>query len=163
MALVKKISAKTIVGDVKRLCKDIDNAVVINLANFYGRASGFKTGSSDFGNWTAFTGSFEAVNLQTGEEFQARQMFLVEPLQGMLLDQLANSESVDFACTLAVVVNDKLPTGYEYRVTPITEIKRSDELESLRNMAGLPSLKLLAAPVTNDVAEGVTTDKPKKK
>lgn len=150
MALVKKISAKTIIGDIKKLCKTREDGDVIDLANFYGRATGFKTGTTDFGAWTAFTGNFEAVNRQTGEEFQARQIFLVEPLQGMLLDQLSASESVDFACVLSIVVNEKLPTGYEYRVTPITEIKRSDELEALRQIAGAPTLKLLAAPVAEE-------------
>lgn len=159
MALVKKISAKVIVGDVKKLCKSQEDGTVIDLANFYGRATGFKTGASDFGNWTAFLGNFEAVNLETGEEFQARQMFLVEPLQGMLLDQLAESESVDFACTLSVVVNEKLPTGYEYRVTPITELKRSDELESLRQLAGAPSLKRLAAPEPQEPTKEVKAKK----
>lgn len=146
MALVKKISAKAVMGDVKKMVRDHADGDVVPLLNAYGRATGFKTGSSDHGNWTSFIGNFEAVNLMTGEEFQARQIFLVEPLQGMLLDQLSGAESVDFAYTLAVVVNEKLPTGYEYRITPITELKRSDELESLRQLAGAPSLKLLAAP-----------------
>jgi len=146
MALVKKISAKSIIGDVKKLVKTRENGDVIPLMNAYGRATGFKTGNTDFGAWTAFTGNFEAVSLVTGEEFQGRQIFLVEPLQGMLMDQLASAESVDFAYTLSVVVNESLPMGYEYRINPITEIKRSDELESLRQLAGKPSLLQLAAP-----------------
>lgn len=149
MALVKKISAKVIFGDIKKVCKTKEDGDVVDLANFYGRATGFKTGTTDFGSWTAFTGNFEAVNLQTCEEFQARQIFLVEPLQGMLLDQLASAESVDFACKISVVVNESLPTGYEYRVTPLVDVKRSDELDALRQIAGAPSLKVLEAPKPN--------------
>ena len=151
MALVKKISAKTIIGNVKALAKSMEDGDVKDLFNCYGRASGFKTDTSDFGVWTALTGNFEAVDLRTGEEIQAPLIFLVEPLLGMILAQLANSESVDFACMISIVARDELPTGYEYKVTPLTEIKRTDELEALRQIAGRPTLTL-AAPVVEPVA-----------
>jgi hypothetical protein len=87
-------------------------------------------------------------------------VFLVEPLQGMLLAQLSSAETVDFACELSVLVNESLPMGYEYKVKPLTEIKRSDELESLRQLVAPAVTLALGAPTLTPTE---TPETPKKK
>jgi len=166
--LLKKISTKTVLGDVRKVVKDLEDGQIVDLMTVYGRAQGFKQGSSDFGDWLAFTGQFEVINLLTGETSEAPQVFLVEPLQGMLLAQLQNAESVDFAVTLQAVVDSEMPRGYEYRVVPLTETKRTDALDSLRALVHtkLPAIEHKGdAPqeVKQEPAPESQAEKPSKK
>lgn len=177
--LLKKISAKTVMGDVQLLIREkatVDgkevtvlknDGEVIDLMTIYGRVNGFKSGVTDNGEFIAFTGQFEAINLMTGEESSAPKIFVVEPLQGMILAQLAEAESVDFAVKLSLIVNSDAIRGYEYRVTPLIEAKRTDALEGLRALA-------LAAPRTapaiehkgdepKEVGQEAASETPKKK
>jgi len=137
--LLKKISAKTMIGNVKKLASEHENGTVIDLLNAYGKARGIKTGNSTYGDWVSFVGDFEAVDLRTGEVSQAPQIFLVEPLQSMLVNQLRTHDLVEFAYKLSIVCNDEILAGYEYRVSPLLEVQRSDELSHLRELAGVPN------------------------
>lgn len=125
--LLKKMSAKTIIGKIEPPEKQTD------LFAIYGVATGTKTGSSTFGDWLAFIGDFEGVHMESGEVNRSPVCFLPEPAQGMLEAALLKNENgVEFSFIIGVKPNKTSTTGYEYTVKPVVASKQNDALEKLR-------------------------------
>lgn len=125
--MLKKISAKTIMGGkVKAPEKQTD------LYTVYGVATGTRTGETDKGPWVSFTGSFEAVRLSDNAKFVSPQVFLPEPMQGMLLSTLDGDASVEFAVVIGNKPSDS-PVGYEYTVRPLVKPQENDAVAQLRS------------------------------
>lgn len=134
--LVKKLGSKQILGNVGKLVAERceNDGDVYKAYTIFGAVNGTKTGNSTFGEWLAFTGTMEAVNHVTGESFAAAQCFVPEPLQSMMLAELKNSDSLEFAFSVSVKRRDDLDRKYEYIVTPITETRQADPLAHLRQL-----------------------------
>ncbi len=144
VTMVKKLGAKQIVGNVKKAVSDFcandgDRAALYTI---FGVANGIKTGTTQYGEWTAFQGQFEATNYVDGLSYASNQAFITEPIQSMLVQALQNSDAVDFAITVDVKRRDDLERGYEYITTPHMQTQESDPLAHLRK-----SVPQLAAPV----------------
>lgn len=132
ISLLKKMSAKTIVGKIEPPEKQVD------LFAIYGVATGTKTGSSNFGDWLAFTGDFEGIDIATGEVSRSPVCFLPEPGQGMLeAALLKNDNGIEFSFIVGVKPNKASTTGYEYTVKPVVASKQNDALEKLRGATTL--------------------------
>lgn len=153
VTMLKKLGAKQIVGNVKQAVKDFcaNDGDKVSLYTIFGVANGVKTGTSNYGDWTAFQGKFEATNYVDGASYASNQAFIVEPLQSMLMGALQESDSVQFAITVDVKRRDDLNQGYEYLVTPHMQTQENDPLAHLR--AHVPQI---AAPVK--VAELIEQD-----
>ena len=136
MNVIKKISIKTCFGGKKEIFGNLGNDVL----RVYGKARGIKTGQTQYGTWTAFIGSFRAVNLATGESFASSKIFLPNQAEEMLLGVLGDNEVVDFGFDIGVMENDASATGYEFTVKPLLQPKEEDD--PLAEMA-----KMLPAPV----------------
>lgn len=132
MNLLSKISMKTIGADV-----EASKEGPIALAHVLGIAKGVKTGQSTYGDWTAFVGSFEAVNLETGEIFRAGKCFLPEIATSLLAGALTDAETVQFALEIGARPA-KNAVGYEYTVTPLIGPSESDELSMLKKALPAP-------------------------
>lgn len=139
--LVKKITPKTVCGDVLTFIKERNpnpkKGHSVLLFDLLGIASGVRTGQSNYGEWLMFTGQFEAVNLDTGEVFNAPQCALPEPVQSMLKHAMTQHDSADFALRVgAKIVDAELSahTHYEYTVSVIKKIDEADALSALRDM-----------------------------
>ena len=150
--LLKKISAKQVVGNVKKVVADSlkNDGDKMDLYNVIGIATGVKTGETDYGPWIAFTGQFEATNIETGEVFQSGKCHMPEPLDQMIHDVIVQKdtdgnpavESVQFAYTVGVKRRDDLQVGYEYTLREIVSADAADPLAALRDQ----SAKQLSAP-----------------
>lgn len=140
--LLKKISAKTLIGDIKQVIEGYKDGENVILFHVFGRANGIKTGTSNFGEWLCFEGQFEAVNVSTGETSQAPKCFLPDPIESMLVNALKDNAVVEFALEVGVKANSKLPMGYEYIVNPLVEVKQSDDLKVLRETSAKRLAKL---------------------
>jgi hypothetical protein len=138
--LLKKISAKTVMGNVKEIAKGMKDGERKELFKLLGVCKGVKTGESAYGEYTEFHGAFFAVNLLTDEEFEGAKAFLIDPWTGMLLTALEGNESVEFAITVSIIARDDLPMGYEYVGSPMVETRRADPLAALKQAAGLATL-----------------------
>lgn len=136
-SLIKKISAKTIVGTVTVPEKATPLYTVIGIAN------GIKSGMSTYGEWLALTGQFEAMNLESGEAFVAPQVFLPEPLNGLIAakirtpDENGQPVSVRFAVEVGVKPA-KTTMGYEYTVRELVDASENDPLADLREALPAP-------------------------
>jgi len=135
--LIKKISPKTIIGKIAIPEKATALFTVIGICN------GLKTGQSTYGDWMALTGQFEAMNLETGEASVAPQVFLPEPLNGLIAakvrtpDENGQPVSIRFAVEVGVKPA-KTATGYEYTVRELVDSTDNDPLADLRKALPAP-------------------------
>lgn len=147
----RKISAKTVMGG--KMKKDwIPEKGSKPLFQVIGQAYGIREGQGDYGKWTALVGTFEAVNLITGEFFAGPECFLPEPFNSMLANKLKGPEkvnAVDFAYEIGVSPPGPDDTvQYVYTCKPIHDPTAGDPLKALRSR--LPSFKALPAPEVDE-------------
>lgn len=144
----RKLTTKTIIGKVTKPDKPTA------LYRVWGRANGLRTGSTQFGEFVAMIGTFEAVRLSDGVYFKSSQCILPAPYGGPggMLSQAVkdNTENgrggVDFALEIGVKPDEESTTGYVYVTDPLREASATDELKSLRDVA----TKSLPAPAASE-------------
>ncbi len=153
MTLIKKLSSKSIIGNVKKVSFDnfyIDNDIEkakpdapgqIDLFNIIGIVKGFKTGTTDNGEWISFEGDFKATRLLDGEVFRGPRAFISEPAQSMLEQALEDNETVEMAFMVSIVPGSNA-YGYEYRTSPLITPAENDGIAALEL-----KIKSLPAPV----------------
>lgn len=90
--LQKKLSVKTIVGDLRALIMHADNdkrlILPSSVCTMMGIANNIESGLSQFGVWECLTGDFECVNLITGEVHIGSKLFIPEPAGKILVEQV---------------------------------------------------------------------------
>lgn len=144
--MLKKLTAKAIMGEK---VKAPEKATV--LFTVYGIANGVRKGETNFGPWVALTGNFEAVRKSDGKVFRSSNVFLPEPMHGMLVAAVSadDTRNVQFACNVILKPRADLAIGYEYIAEPVVESGENDPLAALRS-----SVKaLLPAPSDDDPDE----------
>lgn len=130
---IKKLSTKDIVGDVKKIVREIDeDKDGVDLYLLGGVATGFSSGVGSYGEWFKIQGDFLCVNLMTGKRFKAPSCFIQEPVQGYLLNALSNATEVEFTVKVRVMRDDSTAIGYTYILTPILNAEQTDKLEKVR-------------------------------
>ncbi len=162
---LKKISVKTVVGAITAA---MISALKVSGKNepvmrVIGIATESKTGVTTFGVWTSLVGTFEAVNLITGEVFAAQNLLL--PMgyceQAALILQDEKVTQLPVAVDVYVKFHQfGTEEKYEYAIQAHqVESERIDPLASLR--ASLPVAQkplALTAPAANAAPSG---DAPK--
>lgn len=159
--ILNKIVAKDIVkrsamnyrkdGDGK-----VEDSAPRSLYRVFGTARDVKHGDSQYGEWTAFIGSFEAIRFSDRQRFQAPNCFLQGASEGLLLDALLSarredpSATVMFAFDIGVKPSDKWATedkgnSYEYTVRTVLKTQQHDPLKEIRELA-TQTLPALPAP-----------------
>jgi hypothetical protein len=142
------------VGD-KEVVSVKDNAPR-SLYRVFGIARDVKHGDSQYGEWTSFLGSFEAIRFSDRQRFQAPQCFLQGASEALLLDALLmarkedTSATVMFAFDIGVKPSSKWITedkgnSYEYTVRTVLKTEQHDPLKEIRNIAAM-TLPALPAP-----------------
>lgn len=143
--ILKKISIKHVVGNVKGFLKDkkdekgnvlvhaLEEGQEKAICQVFGVATGYKTGESDNGPWTALLGSFKAINAETGDIFRAGQCFLPDVAMDLVLPELEKDDvdSVDFAFVINIVADESSSVGYFYTASPLLTPSGSDPLAAL--------------------------------
>ena len=150
---IRKISAANVCGKIP----NPPEKGVKPLLQVIGRASGYRTGEKDHGDgpkpWWGLTGVFEAINIETGEIFNAPECFLPEPFGSAIANQLkdGNAKSVDFAFELGIKDTDK-NVRYEWVCKPLADPSESDPLDSLRGR--VPGLQKALTDQSGDKSKG---------
>lgn len=162
ITMLKKLGANQILGNVKRVVAEncANDKDVYSAYSIYGTSNGIKTGTSQFGEWTAFVGTMEAINHVTGEHFAAVSCFIPEPLSTLLKEALTENENIEFAFSVSVKRRDDLKEGYEYLVTPHKAAQEADPLEKLRALIPAPKTETKISSST-DVNKEPTKDEVK--
>ena len=149
--IIKKISVKTVVGDVKKMVAsgEFTGGPIMRVL---GHVEELKHGETDNGPWIALLGTFEATNLLTGETFNASKCFLPDVLGDMVVAQLQRAKAEDanaaiqFGADVGIKLEPSSAVGYTYMATPLTQ-KSADPLEALRLEVSQKAPLQLAAPV----------------
>ncbi|MEG9862950.1 MAG: hypothetical protein V6Z82_06960 [Flavobacteriales bacterium] len=130
MNLIKKLTVKTVVGNLKAMVKagDVTEGAIMRVM---GIATGQQSGTSDFGDWIAFKGKFRAINIITGEEFHSAKCLLPEVASDLVVAAMAENESVEFAFDIKIQLDETAATGYVYLAQPLVEAQQDDPLERL--------------------------------
>lgn len=136
--MIRKITVKTVVGDVKKLVHGgTITAPNTPIMRVLGHVTALKNGESDFGPWVALLGTFEGTNLLTGETYSASKALLPGIISDLVEAQLQHIQkddpeaSVQFAVDVTVNPDESVAVGYTYGVKPLIQ-KAADPLEVLR-------------------------------
>lgn len=143
-AIVKKLSIKGILGRKPKVPED---GKVNWLVQFIGVATGMKTGSSNFGEWTALTGSFQGVNMETGDVMRSGMCFMPDVALNLITPALGQKDTkgIEFAFNIGVKADEKSTIGYVYVAEPVLEASENDPLEMLTKKLGASKMEKPAA------------------
>lgn len=159
---LKKITTKTVVGTVPAN-KRPENGAVMHLYDVWGQARRMQQGETEYGPYTKFKGSFEAVAAwgdKAGELVRAPNMILHEDAADALEGLMSQPgvSSVDFAFRVSMV-GDETNIGFHYQVDPILEGVESDPLSDLRaKLTSSGALTALPAPEADKTETGEQTE-----
>jgi hypothetical protein len=147
--LMRKITAKNLCGDLKKIAAEFEDGSEIELAIIGGQISRLRPVSTQFGDSMGFRGKFRAQSLvgdKKGKTFEGIELFAPGDLEDELISAFQNrveGAAVEFAAKISMQVNSELPRGYVFVSEPLVDAAPSDALESLFSRAGL---KQLTAP-----------------
>lgn len=142
MQLVKKISAKNILGNVVEVVKGMEIGDKILAFSVAGVANGIKTGVSTYGEWVAFTGTFQATNYLNEDVYRGSVVHPPEVLVDILREGLTAHDTIEFAYEVSLERledDEKGAISYKYHTSPKTEVKESDELAHLTALLAPPN------------------------
>lgn len=146
MALIKKITVKSVIGDVKKIFKGVTEKTAI--MRVVGIARSMQAGESDYGPWVKYKGTFNGINLITGEEMTAPYCLLPEVASCLIENQLSAEgvTSIEFGFDLYIKPSDT-PIGFEYLAEPLVEPKDADPLSHLsKSLPAPPKVNKKALP-----------------
>lgn len=143
----KKVSVKTVFGTVNAAViakhpKTVDGSLAV--MRVIGMASGVKSGTTNFGDYTALTGVFKATNLDTGAIMGGSTCFLPDVALDMVAGLLAMGKAVEFGFDIHADLNENSPVGFSYSAIPLA----SGEHDPLAALEAKLNPPVLAAPET---------------
>ena len=148
--LLKKLSVKSVCGKpTAPVGKETKW-----LLEVFGVATDIKRGTTDKGDWYAFVGAFQALNMETGAVYRSGVLFVPDIVGNLILPKITAEEtnSVEFGFRIGVGADDSSATGYVYHAEPLLPVDENDPVELLSRK--LSEVKALSAPE-------VKTDKKK--
>lgn len=146
MEILKKITVKSCnaMPDVEKLIKAPGKAM--ELLDIVGQVTGYKIGNSDKGEYVKFSGSFMAVNKDSGEMFRSGVAILPGAAPGLLVGALDGGASgVEFAFSVGAKYDPTAVTKYVYTLQSRLAPREDDPVMRLASSLGMP-LPVLAAP-----------------
>jgi len=162
MALIKKLSVKTVCGNIKKMVAAEEIKGATPIMRVFGTASRAVVGESDNGPWVAFVGQFKAVNLLDGTEHQSGKLFLPDVASDLLEGAVSANEagSVEFGFDILAVPDESSAVGYVYQANSLIKPAEDDTLLRLEQNLNPPTDK----PATDKVADkpAPTAKKPAK-
>lgn len=162
-SIVKKITAKGVCGDIKKLVNmhmvegEIPNNIVINLFRIHGKCASYNTKSTDYGDSIQLKGTFVATSLlEEDKVYRSGSCYLpdiaADLVAGMLLDN-EDVNSVEFAFDIAIKTDSSSVVGYVYEVTPLLEPQEDDSLSRLASsLPAMPTIKAIEASKGSNAA-----------
>lgn len=119
---------------------EVSQVIAQDVCVIYGRAHSHETGSTQFGAYTAFIGSFEARRIKDGEVFQSTRIIFPPIADGIALETFMGAKQadptaqVDFAFVVGVEHDARGAEGYKFTCKPVnTGTTVHDPLAELRS------------------------------
>lgn len=143
---VRKITMKGL-GAVPKPA-DYEIGQTVPVATVYGRADGYKTDTSNYGDYKKFKGEFEAVRASDGHVQIASSLIMPDVFADMLASAVDRAENgVEFSIIVCVKGVEKRDgsKGYEWVINTVRAPERSDSLSQLRQET-IAAVKSLPPP-----------------
>ena len=129
MRMIKKISTKTVVGNINAKMLPEDDSTM-ELYQVIGIASAVQGGESNYGAWQCLSGRFRAVNLETGDGVESGRAFLPTIAHNLVAPKIVDGAHVEFALIIGARRSEYSPAGYEYVAEPIF-VSEADPMNQL--------------------------------
>ena len=129
MKIIKKISTKTVVGNINAKMLPEDGSIR-ELYQVIGIASAVQGGESNYGAWQCLSGRFRAANLETGDGVGSMKAFLPTIAHDLVAPQIVEGAQVEFALIIGARRSDSSPAGYEYTAEPVF-VSEADPMKQL--------------------------------
>lgn len=142
--IMKKISARELCGDIKKIADGYDEGSVVDLFRVAGVIHRVRHITTKYGDSCGFKGQFVAQNLMTKDEsdksglvVEGREFFAPGDFQDELATSFASRpegvDVVEFAAkvSIQVVDDEKSAKGYIYIVEPLIDAGPSDALAAI--------------------------------
>jgi len=124
-------------GELREL--EVSQVIAQDVCIIYGRAHSSETGSTQFGPYTTFIGSFEGRRIRDGEVFQSTRIIFPPIADGIALEAYMGAKAadptaqVDFAFVVGVEHDARGAEGYKFTCKPVnTGANTHDPLAELR-------------------------------
>lgn len=140
MEMLRKITIKTCGFDVAEIKNVLGDKKFADLVKIVGVTSSYKVGQTDKGEFIKLSGTFNAINMQTGELFNSGECLLPNFISENIAEALKNSSEVEFALQIGVKADATSVTGYQYTVKPLIDAKPSEKLLALMHAAEFKKL-----------------------
>lgn len=136
-----RLTIKDLGCDPSKVKKLPEGQTKLALARMYGIVSrvGFQEDRNTGATYTFFVGSFEGINLETGETVQANKMYLpegasesLESIVSQVQTKRGKSASVNFAFEIRALKSTNSKSGYVYETAAILQPDLADPLKELR-------------------------------
>ncbi len=144
--MLRKLTLKNCGFDVATIKLALEGKRSVELVKIAGVTTKAQPGQTDKGEYLKLIGEFRAVNLISGEVFEAGVCLLPNFISDRIAGALQVSEQVEFALAIGAKVNPGSVTGYEFTCTPLVEAAPSDRLANLLESSGMTSTLALAKP-----------------
>ena len=136
--LVKKLTSKSILGNVASLCREhVEEGDSIDAYTVIGLINGYRKVSSQYGDSIGFKGTFEAINHISGEVIKGTELFapsVAEPEFAIGVDEHG---TIEVAYKVSIVRGENDDTGaikYEYVFSNLGESTHNSALDDLRSL-----------------------------
>jgi hypothetical protein len=136
----KFISHTSICGKGKVLAAKLTDGEAREIMKVYGLAISKRDRESKFGTQAEFRGQFEAVNMTTGDVYNANKLYLPTEPSLELENSLASDKEgkgVKFAYTISIVSDEKSQAGYFFDFESLMKPVASDALVEMREIASI--------------------------
>lgn len=159
--VLTKLTMKEFIGKKSQLLayalkgKANDDAVTgspVKLLRVIGQVTGFKSDSSDYGEYTQLNGVFVGTNMQTGEQVQVARAILPGAIGELLSNAIKNgADAVDFAVEVYIEYDEAAATMYKFSTRSLMEPEQPKAIASIEAKMAAMGIALdaplqLAAP-----------------
>lgn len=149
--ILKKLTAKTVMGNMKQVMREARTADgnpladgdIFPLFHIIGQVISHQNGESDYGPWVKLKGRFRATNLVTGEVSSSAVAMLPDEITDNIVAalELDDVHGLEMAFEVSARVDDSSAVGYNYVSRPLIDASDTDPLEALaaRVQGALPA------------------------
>jgi hypothetical protein len=136
-SIISKITMATIGCKPGLVAALPDGQNELPIARLYGKLTkvGYQEDKASGQTYTYFVGTFEAVNMQSGEVFRSGKMFLPKGISELVEQAVNKNEGA--AVSFAFQVNSikaNNPIKYSYKVLALKSPEAEDELKAIREL-----------------------------
>ena len=150
-AIIRKLSTKTVVGNLKSLVmaglKDdtFADGDVQDVLSLVGIIKKYNEGEhAEFGTYYEFVGSFEGtahMGPNKDQSFRAPKCFMPEAATELLIEEIqrvaaehdGELQDVQVAVKIQVRIDESVASNYVYQVVPLIESSQADPLAMIKN------------------------------